>query len=88
MTYRQMLNPEIKPESISAFDIYNASTAFVTYRVGGAHMVDSNLRLSDKIQTILTAKTDRLIDAGNRRIAKYKEEVGKTATQSRIEVYA
>lgn len=87
MTYKALLNPEIKPESVSAFDIYNASTAYISYRVGGSHMISSNLGSSDRIQAILTANIDKLIDEGNRNKAKYLEEA-PAAKQSRIEVYA
>lgn len=77
MTYRQFLNPEIDTGSVSAFDIYNVGTAFVTYRVGGGHMVDGNLRMSDRIQSILTQNIDRLIDDGQRKKTRYFEELAK-----------
>ena len=90
MTYREYLNPEIKPESVSVFDIYNASTAYVSYRVGGAHMVDGNLRMSDRIEKLLTSDVNRLIDSGNVRMTKYLEEEGaeEQKGQVRLEVYA
>lgn len=88
MTYRQFLNPEIEPESVSAFDIYNVATAFVTYRVGGGHMVQGNLWLSDKIQNILTQNTDRLIESGEKAKTKYYEELAHRVPIQKIQVVA
>lgn len=78
MTYRNVLNPEIKTEDVSAFDLYNATTAFITYRVGGDHMVRSNLSLSERVSSIFSNNIDQLIDRGERAKQKYIEEAGKT----------
>lgn len=88
MTYKTFLNPEIKPESVSAFDIYNSSTAYISYRVGGSHMVQNNLGASDRIQALLTRNIDSIIEDGLKIKAKYSEENPADKTQTRIEVFA
>lgn len=85
LTHKRELNPEMGSKG-SLWDIYNSSTAFVTYHVGGAHTVNMNLNLSDKIQQILTRPTNDLIDNGNKLRAKYLEQMGKTATPQKIQV--
>lgn len=76
MTHKTELNPEFKG---SVWDIYNASTAFISYRVGGSHMENSNLRISDKIQQILVNNANLLIAQGEKRREKYYEEVPQTS---------
>lgn len=88
MTYRQFLNPEIEAESISAFDIYNVGTAYITYKVGSSHSINHNLRMSDKVQSILTEDLDEIIGRGERAKTKYLEELDNFKSKSRIQVVA
>lgn len=77
LTHKQALNPEMDVSKGSVWDIYNASTAFVTYRVGGNHMVRGNLSLSDRIEEILVRDSQKLIDEGIKNKEKYIEELAK-----------
>lgn len=86
MTYKALLNPELTG-SISAYDIYNAGTAFISYKVSGAGTVNSNLGLSEKVERLLTGKIDRLIDEGERKRTRYAEE-SEPRNVSRLEVFA
>lgn len=87
LTHKRELNPEMGTKG-SVWDIYNSSTAFVTYHVGGAHTVKMNLGLSEKIEQMLTHKIDTLIDRGNQARAKYIEQMGKTRQKISVEVVA
>ena len=88
LTHKKMLNPEMTASKGSVWDIYNASTAFITYHVGGNHTVDMNLGLSDRIQSILTKNTDKLIDKGIENKAKYLEQLEKKVERAKIAVVA
>lgn len=87
LTHQKELNPEIG-EKGSMWDLYNASTAYVTYHVGGAHTVKMNLNLSDKIQQMLVQKTDDIITRGEKAKSKYQEQLNTTAQRMKIKVVA
>ena len=86
LTHRVALNPEILASKGSVWDIYNSSTAFVTYHVGGSHTVNMNLGLSERIEDILTKNADKLIAQGVRNKEKYIEQMDRKAERSRIQV--
>lgn len=88
LTHRNELNPEMIGSKGSVWDIYNASTAYVTYHVGGEHTVGMNLELSEKIEAILTTDTQRLISKGAEKRADYLEALDRKAQKTRIVVNA
>ena len=88
LTHKAMLNPEVVTSKGSVWDIYNASTAFVTYHVGGNHTVHMNLGLSERIEDILTRNTDKLIAKGVENKEKYLEQLQMAQNKSRIKVVA
>lgn len=76
--YREVLNPEIKDvATMSAYDLYNATTSFITWRTGSSHMMNSTIALSEKAERFLTDNLDSLIDDGIKAYTKYKEEQDK-----------
>lgn len=88
LTHKVALNPEMATSKGSVWDIYNASTAFVTYHVGGSHTVNMNLNLSEKIEGILTKNTDKLISKGIENKEKYLEQLQKAQDKVRVKVVA
>ena len=88
LTHKQMLNPEMVTSKGSVWDIYNASTAFVTYHVGGSHTIDMNHWLSQKIEDILVANTDKLIDKGIASKEKYLEQLDKQREKIQVRMVA
>jgi hypothetical protein len=86
LTHKVALNPEMSTSKGSVWDIYNASTAFVTYHVGGSHTVRMNLGLSERIEDILTKNADKLISQGVRNKEKYIEQMDRKAERTRIQV--
>ena len=88
LTHRKALNPEMVVSKGSVWDIYNASTAFVTYHVGGNHTIDMNLGLSDRIQDLLVKDTQKLIDQGIRNKEKYLEQLQRAQLKTRVQVVA
>ena len=84
LTHRKELNPEIGESKGSMWDLYNASTAYVTYHVGGAHTVKMNLNISDKIQQMLTQKADDLITRGEKAKSKYEEQLDAPRQKIRV----
>lgn len=75
LTHKAQLNPEVLVSKGSVWDIYNASTAFVTYHVGGNHTVNMNLGLSERIENILLKDADKLISQGVKNKEKYLEQI-------------
>ena len=76
--YREVLNPEIEDvATMSAYDLYNATTSFITWRTGSSHMMNSTVALSEKAEKFLTDNLDSLIDDGIKAYTKYKEEQAK-----------
>ena len=88
LTHRKELNPEMVTSKGSVWDIYNASTAFVTYHVGGSHTVNMNLGISEKIEQILVQDSQRLISLGERNKEKFIEQMNKNAIRQKIRVVA
>ena len=84
LTHRKELNPEIGESKGSMWDLYNASTAYVTYHVGGAHTVKMNLNISDKIQQMLIQKADDLITRGEKAKSKYEEQLDAPRQKIRV----
>ena len=76
--YRKALNPEIEDvATMSAYDLYNATTSFITWRTGSSHMMGGTVALSEKAERFLTDNLDTLIDDGIKAYTKYKEEQAK-----------
>lgn len=76
--YRKVLNPEIEDvATMSAYDLYNATTSFITWRTGSSHMMGSTIALSEKAEKFLTENMDTVIDDGIKAYTKYKEEQEK-----------
>ena len=75
LTHKTALNPEMATSKGSVWDIYNASTAFVTYHVGGSHTVKMNLGLSERIEGILAKDSQKLISRGVANKEKYLEQL-------------
>lgn len=86
LTHRVALNPEIVASKGSVWDIYNSSTAFVTYHVGGSHTVNMNLGLSEKVEKILTTNPNVLIANGFKAKEKYVEELNNKVAKQLIKV--
>lgn len=87
LTHKRVLNPEMSTKG-SVWDIYNASTAFVTYHVGGSHTVNMNLGLSDRIEKLLVKDSQKLIAEGIRNRDRYLEQVAKKEQRAKIMVVA
>lgn len=87
LTHKKELNPEIGTKG-SVWDIYNSSTAFVTYHVGGAHTVNLNLNLSDKIQQMLTQDIDDIVTRGEKAKAKYEEQLNTPVQKIKVRAVA
>lgn len=87
LTHKVALNPPMATSKGSVWDIYNASTAFVTYHVGGNHTVNMNLNLSEKIEEILVKDTEKLISRGVANKEKYLEQIEKK-DRAKIKVVA
>lgn len=81
LTHKTLLNPEMELSKGSVWDVYNASTAFISYHVGGNHTVKMNLGISEDIEQMLIQNPDKIIDKGAERRTAYIEEMQrKTAT--------
>lgn len=88
LTHKHELNPEMTLNKGSVWDVYNASTAFITYHVGGSHTVRRNLSVSEDIEMLLTQNIDKLIDKGAERRTNYIEEMQNRVAKTRIQVIA
>ena len=88
LTHKTALNPEMATSKGSVWDIYNASTAFITYHVGGNHTVDMNLGLSEKVEKMLIEDSQKLISQGAKNKAKYIEQLNKKAEAVKVRVVA
>ncbi|MCL1811804.1 MAG: hypothetical protein FWG41_06305 [Methanomassiliicoccaceae archaeon] len=76
----ETLNPEIKDLSrITTYDLYNAATAYLSYRSAGGNMINGTIELAHKIERILTDKTGDLLETGFERKRRW-EEMQKTKT--------
>lgn len=75
LTNKTLLNPEIRnPAKVSDFDLYNATTAYISYRSGGDRQMLTNTELSSKVGLIFSQLIPRLIDDGMEYRAQYYEE--------------
>jgi hypothetical protein len=82
---RRALNPEIKGDGkISIYDIYNASTAYNSYRSAGGNMIDGSVDLSHDIEKLMVKDTDDLLALGLKRKEKYDDAQKKKAPVLRI----
>ena len=90
LTHKHQLNPEmaIEMNKGSVWDIYNASTAFVTYHVGGSHTVKRNLGMSEDIEKMLTKAPSVLIRDGTERRTAYIEEMARRTPKQLVQVVA
>lgn len=88
LTHRKELNPEMLTSKGSVWDIYNASTAFVTYHVGGSHTVNRNLGMSERIEQMLIQDSQKLIEQGMRNRDKYIEQMNASVARQKIRVVA
>ena len=84
LTHKKVLNPEYTKGSV--WDIYNASTAFVTYHVGSSHTVNMNLGLSDRIEDMLVKDSQKLIADGIRNRERYVEQLAKKEQRAKVMV--
>ena len=75
ITNKAALNPDIRdPAKVSMFDLYNASTAYVSYRSGGDKQMVTNMELSRRISRFFSVPADELIDTGNDLMKRYYED--------------
>lgn len=88
LTHKMLLNPEMEFNKGSVWDIYNASTAFITYHVGGSHTVRMNLSMSEDVEQMLVQNIDKLIDKGADRREKYIEEMQSRVAKAKVQVIA
>ena len=87
LTHRKELNPDFGSKG-SVWDLYNASTAYVTYHVGGSHTVSMNLNLSEKIEQMLVNDAQKIISKGAENKARYEEQLAKQMQKTRLVVTA
>lgn len=89
LTHKVALNPEMATASKgSVWDIYNASTAFITYHVGGNHTVNMNLTLSEKIEQMLVQDSQKLISQGEKNKERYLEQIRQRELRQKVRVVA
>ena len=88
LTHKHLLNPEMELNKGSVWDVYNASTAFVTYHVGGSHTVKRNLSLSEDIEAMLLKAPSVLIRDGEERRTAYIEEMARKTPKQLVQVVA
>ena len=76
MSNRKGLNPEIRNlGKVNVFQLYNATTAYISYRSGGDQQIQTNNELSSKISKIFSNNVTELIDRGrDAREAYYANE--------------
>ena len=71
----QGLNPEIKdPKKIKVYDLYNAATAYVSYRPISEERVDGSVDISHKIEKLMIDNTEILYARGVKIIDKINEK--------------
>ena len=72
---RNGLNPEITDlKKVSIFDLYNVTTAYVTYRSGSDKQIQTNTELSSKIAKLFKLNASELIDDGIKEMEQYYSE--------------
>jgi len=82
------LVPEANLSRPTKFDVYNASTAYISHKVTGG--MDSHLQYSDNIERMIGSKTSKLLDKGFDRMKiiaerkKAKELKITSASQIRV----
>ncbi len=89
------LNPEIKGDTVSAWDLLNAGTAYFSHRTAGDNMVESAIKGLERLEGLSIARSyDGIIAKGADRRKKYWDHVkavqeGKVIdlTNAKIEVF-
>lgn len=72
----KILNPEIKDlNKITAYDVYNSGTAYVSYKAAEDNTLNTNLENSRKMQKLLISNIGTLIDNGNEKKERWEEKM-------------
>ncbi len=73
--------PEVKDLGLNAWTLYNAATAYLTYRPrGGTYLQQTEYQTRQALR-ILTESHDRLIEKGKERKIRYEESLKKKKTE-------
>ena len=82
MTNIGSLNPEIvNPKQVNLFELYNATTAYISYRSGSDSQILRNNELSSKISKIFTMNASELIDRGAQEKKNYYDSLEPEAPE-------
>jgi hypothetical protein len=65
--------PEVDKLGLNAWSLYNATTAYITYRPGGGRHVPATESLARQAVRLLTESHDRLLEEGRKRREQYEE---------------